>query len=214
MLDNVIRGLAAILLAFMFVGFSVGLIGGVVGCIAPDCCPADCCPDCNCPNCPDDCCPDNCCPDGVCPLPAEDLGILTEAEHFAAPANRFALDELKFDTFAGACPSCPTAPIYYPSQPSTPIVYTPAQPAATKPDPLNEAKTGSYACQRCKQGKVGTLFHTSWTEAGRPVTYLCVDCWERSTPRERVEHFEAWYAPQSIDLRTEAAMRSAVVSDQ
>ena len=56
MLDNVIRGLAAILLAFMFVGFSVGLIGGVVGCIAPDCCP-----------------------DGVCPLPAEDLGILTEA---------------------------------------------------------------------------------------------------------------------------------------
>lgn len=204
-LDSVLRGLACSVVAVMLLVCSFAIVGGVIGCaVAPPavCCPSDC-PDCTCPGCEP-------CPDGVCP-PQSSIGIMTEAEHFALPSNNYRLNELKFQD-CWNCPPSYIVPTYLPS-PTKPFTPATVRPPAAKRDPLTETKTGTYSCTRCKEGKVGTLFHTSWTDEGRPVTYLCRECWEKCTPAERVAHFERWYGPQPVDPSTEAAMRSAVVSD-
>lgn len=157
-----------------------------------------------------------CCPCVVAPdqsEPAPVVGdILTEREHFATPPGSEALNEVKTGNW---CPTCPNR-----IQPST--VYRPGpvidqvakpQPAKVKRDPLVEKKTGTYLCICCRNAKVGTLFKTSWTDSGIPVTYLCLDCWESSTVEKRIASFEQWSATQTIKPKLAASMRSAVVSE-
>lgn len=194
------------------------------GCDSVECCLDDCRPTtaatsdcCDCMDCvcnPCDCVGGG----GGCCLPPNIMpDILTEAEHFAPPNSVYHLNETKL---GGPCLTCPpqyrpptviypTAPAPRPSNPA-PIARPTIEP---KPSPLNEAKTGTWLCRGCNETKVGPLFRTSWTDEGRPVTFLCAECWERKTPAEVLEVFEDWHRRQSIPLDAANRMRSAVISE-
>lgn len=172
----------------------------------PGCC-VDC-PDCHCDPC-------NCCDPVELRAARPAIGVadsfaiapITESQFFAFPTACDPLNEPKFG--CGPCLTC---------RPSRPVVVMPAnRPTATphqaKPDPLNESKTGSYLCQCCRHAKTGVLFHTSWTADGRPVTYLCDECWHRLSPPERMQQFNAWIAGQSIAPLAVDSLAGAVRSD-
>ncbi len=66
-----------------------------------------------------------------------------------------------------------------------------------KESPRSENKTGSFICSNCKKPHVGEEWHTDWSEAGTPITFLCESCYSRMSSQQRIAAYQAYAARQT-----------------
>ncbi|QDV67174.1 hypothetical protein Poly24_54860 [Rosistilla carotiformis] len=126
-----------------------------------------------------------------------------------------------------------------PVQPRQPIFQQPRQPILQPPqlcpggrcparsiDSVGEAeavastvavKQGSCKCLRCMRPTVGADWHSLWTPAGDVATYLCNECWDRTTPEEHAGYLRLVLQRAKLpDEKREpfvAALKSTIATD-
>jgi hypothetical protein len=188
------------------------------GCHCPDC---GCAPG-QCPGqCPDGVCPPDQCPGGQCPAPTSQssgtFGGVEIGGFPAAPVDSISQSETKTG------PPCPTCPNVSPSSVSpfgtvTPATITPrpARPqppqATPKTSPLDEPKTGNFACQACKRTTVGQAWRELWTDDGRSILAICRDCDATLAPEAREAVLRRYLTASGIDVDRDPSMHAAVMA--
>lgn len=81
-------------------------------------------------------------------------------------------------------------------------------------DPLADAKTGVWRCEKCRRGQIGAAMHTSWNAEGDAITYLCEQCWQTSSQETRLAYLETWLKNYGLSRREIAINRQAVSADR
>lgn len=71
------------------------------------------------------------------------------------------------------------------------------RPAVPEFEKRSDRKTGGYACSACGRLTVGDQWATQWTEEGTPISYMCRECWDKSTPEQRERAYMHWYRRQT-----------------
>lgn len=67
------------------------------------------------------------------------------------------------------------------------------RPAVPDFEKRGDRKTGGYACAACGRITVGDQWATQWTEEGTPISFMCRECWDKSTPEQRQHAYLNWY---------------------
>lgn len=116
--------------------------------------------------------PDSGCPDGKCPYgdTETDLG---DTNNQSTAASDHAAASLVARHGIGCLGTCRVS------------IDREAATAPLDRSKLDEVKTGSYCCMRCRQLTVGDSWHNLITDAGDSALFLCKSCWTKTSPTER-----------------------------